>query len=263
VSAGRVAVVTGGASGIGHATALRLASEGDHVVVVDRNDVSGEAVAREIVEAGGRAEYRCVDVSDEAAVAALLSGVEESVGPVDVLVNSAGLLQNALTSRAMSIEDHDRIWAVNYRGTYLCCRDFGAAMRGRGRGSIVNLASIASYGSLPLPAYTPGKAAVKSLTELMAVELGVDRVRVNAVAPTYTLTPAIKARIQSGDRDPEAIRKAGAIEMFVEPEHVAAAIRFLCSEDAAAITGVTLPVDAGWLAAIGYRAYVAPVTDLE
>ena len=95
--------------------------------------------------------------------------------------------------------------------------------------------------------------------ELLAIEFGRHGVRVNGVAPTYTLTPALKARIESGDRDIDVIRKSGAIEMLVEPRHVAAAVKFLCSDDAAAITGVMLPVDAGWKAATLYRSYAGGV----
>lgn len=255
----RVAVVTGGASGIGHAAAVRLAQEGCAVVVADIDEERGPAVADGIAAGGAHAVFRALDVTSQASVEALAAWVEAEVGPVDVLVNSAGLIENAETAQALELETHDRIWAVNYRGTYLCCRTLGEAMLRRGRGAIVNLASINSFRTMPLPAYSPGKAAVKMLTEILAAQYGPRGVRVNAVAPTFTMTPTILARIEAGLRDAERIRASGALKVLVTPEDVAHAIAFLCSEQAAVITGVTLPVDAGWLVAQTYEAYPAEV----
>lgn len=253
---GRVAFVTGGASGIGEATARRLAADGDRVVISDVNEASGEAIVEELRGSGTDAHFIKLDVSDEAAVFASAEKVSADVGPVDVLVNSAGLLENATLITEMDRESHDQIWNVNYWGTMHCCRAFGAPMVANGRGAIVNIASITSFNAFPLPAYSPSKAAVKSLTELLSVEYGRAGVRVNAVAPTYTLTPAIKSRIQSGHRDPDSIKGAGALHVFVEPRHIAEGIHFLCSDASEVITGVTLPIDAGWLAARGYNHYV-------
>ncbi len=182
----RVAVITGGASGIGHATAKRLASLGDAVVVADIQQELGREVAAEIAAGGGEAVFAPLDVRSEESVAALLAWSEREVGPVEVLVNSAGIIQNAVTAQALGMEAHDHIWEVNYRGTYLCCRLFGAPMLRRRSGAIVNLASINSFRTMPLPAYSPGKAAVKMLTEILAAQYGPHGVRVNAVAPTYT-----------------------------------------------------------------------------
>ena len=255
----RIAVITGGASGIGHATARKLAADGDRVVVADVQEDLGRQVADEINAAGGEAHFRPLDVTEEESVQALLDWTESELGPVEVLVNSAGLIQNAVTAQAMDMAHHDRVWAVNYRGTYMCCRLFGAPMLARGRGVIVNLASINSFRTMPLPAYCPGKAAVKMLTEVLAAQYGPQGVRVNAVAPTYTITPAIQARIDSGHRDPEAIRTSGALKVLVRPEHIADGIWFLCSPLAEVITGVTLPIDSGWLAAQTYEGYPATV----
>ncbi len=252
----RVALVTGGASGIGEATARKLAADGDRVVVSDANAEGAEAVAADINADGGSAVARPLDVTDDGAIDAVVSAIEADLGPIDVLVNSAGILENAVTTADIDLEHHDRLWAINYRGTFMCSRRIGNAMVARGTGSIVNIASITSYHPFPLPAYSPSKAAVKALTEHMAVEFGRAGVRVNAVAPTYTLTPAVKSRIQSGHRDPDMIRNAGALKMFVEAEHIADGIHFLCSPAAAAITGITLPIDAGFLAAVAFNHYV-------
>ena len=255
----RISAVTGGANGIGLATAAQLAAAGDEVVLLDVNDDKGETEAEALRAGGHRAHYLNFDVRDADQVAAVAARVEAEIGPVEVLVNSAGLLQNAKTSWAGDLAEHDEIWQVNYRGTYLSCRAFGAAMRARRGGAMVNLASINSFVVLPLPAYNPTKAAIKQLTELLCVEYGAYGVRVNAVAPTYTLTENLEARIDAGLRDGERIKRSGALEMFVLPTHIADAIEFLASEKAAAISGVTLPVDAGWLAAVGAKSYPADV----
>jgi len=156
----------------------------------------------------------------------------------------------------MKESDWDLVLNINLKGSFLCSQQAAKQMMKQKSGAIVNIASITSFNAFPLPAYSPSKAAVKSLTELLSVEYGRAGVRVNAVAPTYTLTPAIKSRIQSGHRDPDSIKGAGALHVFVEPRHIADGIHFLCSDASEVITGVTLPIDAGWLAARGYNHYV-------
>lgn len=255
----RISAITGAARGIGLATAQQLATAGDRVVLLDIADDKGEAEAEALRAAGLQAQYRHFDVREAGHVAEVAAEIDAEIGPVDVLVNSAGLLQNAVTSWALDLAEHDRIWQVNYRGTYVACLAFGNAMRERRRGAIINLASINSFAVLPLPAYNPTKAAIKRLTELLAVEYGPYGVRINAVAPGYTLTENLKARIDAGLRDGDQIKRSGTLEMFILPEHVADAIQFLASDKAAAITGVTLPVDAGWLAAVGAKGYPAEV----
>lgn len=150
----------------------------------------------------------------------------------------------------MDLARHDALWNVNYKGTRHACRSFARQMFEARRGSIVTLGSINSLMPMPLPTYCPSKTAIMRLTQILAVELGRRGVRVNAVAPTYVLAPAMQALIDAGERDPEKLRRSGAIDMFLTPEQVAGVIGFLCSEAAAAITGVTLPVDAGLLAAV-------------
>ena len=200
-----------------------------------------------------------VDVSDETSVADLVKRVETDVGPVGALVNSAGVLQTPMSVSRMSIEEHDRVWSVNYRGTYLCCRFFSVPMVGRRAGVMLNLGSINSFRAYPLPAYTPGKAAIKSLTEILAAELGPHGIRVNAVAPGFTLTPGLQERIDAGERDPDRMTGTTALGKLVTPADVAEAGYFLCSEKASAITGVCLPVDCGWLAAVTYNSYPSEV----
>ena len=206
----------------------------------------------EIAKAGGKAEFRMVDVAEPASVDELACSVEAEVGPTGVLVNCAGILQNVAGIATFDLAEHDRGWAINYRGTYLCCRAFAPRMAARRSGCIVNISSTSAAGAMPLIAYGPGKAAVQNLTAILAVELGPDNVRVNAVMPGYVLTEQMQARIDAGKRDPRSMKLHSALGRMVSPDDVAKGIHFLCSEGASCITGITLPIDAGYLAAVTY-----------
>ena len=252
----RTVVVTGGTSGIGRAIALRFASEGANVVVSGRNAERGEAAARACSEAGGVGRFIPCDLADPASVDNLAAAAVAAFGSPHVLVNSGGILQSGKRVLDQDLDEDEALWRVNYRGTLLACQVFGRLMKEAGRGAILNLGSLASFAPLSLPAYTPGKAAVHSLTQILAAELGPHGVRVNAVAPGYTMSDGLKAKIAKGERNPDAIKATTALRAFVEPEHVAEAAAFLCSDKAASITGVTLPVDAGWLVQAPYAAYL-------
>lgn len=248
----RVVVVTGGGSGIGRATAIRFGENGDFVVVADINVDSAKAVASEITHAGGQAVHIEVDVSQQASVTDLASTIAADHGIADVLVTSAGVLQNVTSITNMDIDEHDRIWAINYRGAYLCCRDFGHQMAKRGSGCIVNISSTSALMAFPLTAYGPGKAAISHLTTLLASDLGPSGVRVNAVVPGYVLTEQMQERIDTGYRDEAAMRQQGALGRMVLPSEIADGIHFLCSDAARAITGISMPIDAGWLSRVTY-----------
>lgn len=247
---GRVHVVTGGASGIGEACARAFAAAGATVAVADRDRDRAEAVARDI---GGHA-FR-VDVADEADVDGCAAAVEAQCGPVGVLVNSAGVLQRPLRPHDLAMADWDDVMRIDQRGTYVACRAFARAMLARRGGSIVNIASITGLRSVPLHAYAPAKAAVIAMTECLAAEWGPAGVRVNAVAPGYTLTPAIADAIARGERDPSMLTANAALRRMVLPDEVARAVAFLAGDGASAITGITLPVDCGWLAGTPWTTY--------
>lgn len=153
-------------------------------------------------------------------------------------------------------DKHHRLWEVNYHCTFLPCQVIGRLMKESGRGAIVNIGSLASLAPLSLPASTPGKAAIWSLTQILAGELGPYGVRGNAVAPGYTLFDGLKEKIANGLRNPDEIKRTTALGKFVQPEDVAAADWFLCSDAAASITGAILPVDAGWLVQAPYASYL-------
>lgn len=253
----RVVVVIGGTSGIGRAIALRFARDGEVVVVAGRDRHRGAAVAAACHDAGAPdVLFVETDVAVPASVEALGQTVEARFGPAHVAVNCAGLLQSGQRVLDQDLDEDEAIWRVNTRGTLLGCQVFGRTMARAGRGAILNVGSLASFAPLSLPAYTSGKHAVLALTQILAAELGPSGVRVNAVAPGYTLSDGLKGRIARGERDPDAIVETTALRRFVEAEDVAEAALFLCSDRAGAITGVTLPVDAGWLVQAPYAQYL-------
>jgi NAD(P)-dependent dehydrogenase (short-subunit alcohol dehydrogenase family) len=251
-----VAVVTGGASGIGEATARRLAADGCSVAIVDLNTAAGEAVAASL---GREARFYACDVADAKAVDAVAARIEAELGPAGILVTCAGLIPSPESIMEMDMAAHDRMWQVNYNGTLHSARAFARQMIPQGKGAIVTIGSINSRMALPIPAYNMGKAAIERLTQLLACELGRHGIRVNSVGPTYVMTPPLRAKVASGERDMNKIMAVHALPHLPEPADIAAAIAFLCSDQAKAITGVLLPVDAGWLAAVSYRTYAGGV----
>ncbi|MFC4353287.1 SDR family NAD(P)-dependent oxidoreductase [Fodinicurvata halophila] len=247
----RIALVTGAASGIGLAVVERLQAEGYQVVGADRNR---DQLAR-LGEENPQVVWQVLDVSSEEEIDGLKQDIEDRFGCPHAVVNAAGIMQDNVPLDAMEMEEHDRIWDVNYRGSFLTCRKFGLAMSRLGRGVLINIASITALRPLPLFAYGPGKAALVAMTESLAGHLGPSSVRVNAVAPGFVLTPPIKSKIDAGLRDASDLSNSAALGRMVAPEEIAEAIAFLISDRAAAITGITLPVDAGWLAGSAWGTY--------
>jgi len=255
----RTAVVTGGAGGIGAACAIRLAKDGCDVAILDVDGDQARGIVAHIQGLGARAAYYPCDVADRHALEKAAAATAEDLGPADILVTSAALIPNAESVLDMDMDRHERMWRVNYHGTLHACIAYGRRMRARGGGSIVTLGSINSILPLPLPAYNPGKVAVRRLTELLAVELGRHGVRVNCVAPTYVLTRGLQEKISAGQRDLAKIMASHALDALPDPDDVADAVAFLCSPQASKITGIMLPVDAGWGAAVSYKSYAGGV----
>ncbi|MFG1443187.1 SDR family oxidoreductase [Xanthobacter agilis] len=245
-----VVVVTGGASGIGAACVRRFAQEGARVAVLDLSLDAAEQLAGEV---GGRAF--AADVGDADGLAACAAAIEADFGPVAVLVNSAGVLQPPERPHDLPLSRWDDVIRIDQRGTYVASLAFARAMLERRRGAIVNIASITGLRAVPLHAYGPAKAAVIAMTECLAAEWGPAGVRVNAVSPGYTLTPALRQAVARGERDVSALAANAALQRLVEPEEVARAVAFLAGAGASAITGVNLPVDCGWLVATPWNTY--------
>jgi len=235
-----VAVVTGGASGIGAACCRELARRGYKVAVADIDEAAAARVASEI---GGAAF--AVDVADEASAEDLAERVERALGPVDALVNSAGVIQVPLSPETLPMSSWDQVVRVDQRGTYVACLAFGRRMAARGRGAIVNIASVAGMRSMPLHAYAPAKAAVISMTECLAAEWGRSGVRVNAVAPGWTVTPMIGEK----GLDPANVARVTAtmpLKKFGTPEDVAAQVVALASDRISGhVTGQVVVVAGG------------------
>lgn len=247
---GRVAVVTGGAHGIGRATALALAALGAKIVITDLDADASEKVVAEIAARGGAAWARSADVTKEDTVDALFAEVARREERIDVLVNSAGI---AIRHPAveLTLSDWEKVIAVNMTGVFLCARSAGRHMIAGGRGgAIVNVASIMGLsggGLYPNISYQTSKGAVVNMTRALAIEWAPHEIRVNAVAPTYVRTQ-LTAPLFENPKMAAKIVAMTPLRRLAEPEDVAAAIGFLASPAAAMITGHVLPVDGGFLA---------------
>lgn len=251
---GRVAIVTGGSSGIGRGVSLEFAREGARVVVADLQEAPKRGryhdqdlttpTAREVENIGGQARFVQTDVADEGAVRSLVEAAVATYGGLDIAVSNAGIFIPG-DSQALSAADWDRIVAVNLRSVFLLTK-YAIPQLARSRaGRILNIASVHAFGGGSGPAYAPTKAAVVNLTRDTAVEVGPKGITANAICPGYIETP-----IQDylTPEQIEACRRSTPLRRLGTPRDVGRACVFLASDDAQWITGVALPVDGGWLA---------------
>ena len=247
---GAVAIVTGGANGIGRATVLALAGAGAKVAIFDRDQAAAATLVAEIETNGMSAVAFAADIAREDEIESGFGQVAAEWGAVDVLVNNAGTARRKPATE-LPLAEWDTVVAVNMTGVFLCSRAAARHMIARGQGgAIVNTASIMGLsggGLYPNISYQTTKGAIVNMTRALAVEWAPHRIRVNAVAPTYVRTAFIAPLLQQ----PELVAKIEAMTplgRLAEPDEVAAAILFLASPAAAMITGHTLPVDGGFLA---------------
>jgi len=248
--AGKVAIVTGGGSGIGRAAALRFAAEGAAVLVADVAGATAEAVAKEATAAGGRALGTAVDVTDRDQVIAMVERAVAEFGGVDVLMTAAGIIAFGDVTET-DPDVWERVLAVNLTGAYLCARAVIPLMVARGGGSIVTISSsTGAHDAAPgTAAYIASKGGVAMLTKAMAVDHAAAGVRVNAIAPGPTATPMLQA-VMSPD-ELRAFGQAMPIGRLADPAELAAAALFLASDDASYVTGAVFAVDGGQTAKVG------------
>lgn len=247
---GKVALVTGGAMGIGEAVCLRMAGEGAAVAVTDLDDVRGEAVAAAIRKAGGQAAYWHLDVSAEAEVARVFAEVKQRFGPVSILVNNAGIAGANKPTHELTVEEWEQVQAVNVRGVFLGTKHVIPQMRAAGHGSIINLSSIYGLVSAPdVPPYHASKGAVRMMSKTDALLYAADRIRVNSVHPGFIWTPMVDGFMHT-QADPAAARQATAalhpLGHMGEPDDIAWACVYLASEESKFVTGTELVVDGGY-----------------
>ena len=240
---GRVALVTGGSRGIGRAISVALAAAGHNVAVnYSSSPDAADEVVDEIVGLGGTAASFQANVSDESDVSAMFEAVQESLGPIAVLVNNAGITRDNLLMR-MSPDEFDEVIAVNLRSVYLCTK---AALRGMMRakwGRVISIASVAGLVGNPGQAnYAASKAGMIGFSKSIAKEYGSRGITVNVVAPGFVSTDMTDAL---GDDVKEAAVSSISVGRFGEPGEIAAAVAFLASESSSYITGQVLPVDGG------------------
>lgn len=240
---GRVAIVTGAAEGIGFSIAQRLARAGAHVAIADIDVGAATEAAGRLVSEGARAVPAGVDVADEGSVAAMLEAVHGALGPVEILVNNAGITGGAADVQDFAIDAWDRTIAVNLRGVFLCCRGVLPDMLASGRGKIVNVASIAGKEGNPrLSAYSASKAAVIGFTKSLAKEVAQKNIIVNAISPAV-----IQTRILDQMPRETVDYMVSRIPMgrTGRPEEVAALIHWLVGDDCSFTTGQCIDISGG------------------
>jgi NAD(P)-dependent dehydrogenase (short-subunit alcohol dehydrogenase family) len=246
---GKVALITGAASGIGQATALLFGEEGAKLVLADVNDRGGEETVRLITERGGEAFHVRCDVSDPPQAQALIAAAVERFGRLDCAFNNAGIGGTSAPLADYELDAWNQVLAINLTGVFLCMRGELRQMVAQGSGAIVNAASVVGVIGYPyLAAYTAAKHGVIGLTRTAALEYARHGIRVNAVCPGWTETPMVMDEGPRPASDPEvygALAGLGPMKRLATPIEIAGAVAWLCSDAASFVTGHPLVVDGG------------------
>lgn len=240
----KVAIVTGGASGIGYATAVAFADEGAHVVIADIDETRGAATVAELTAAGAKAVFIGTDITQEDQVQRAVATALETFGGLHIVFNNAGIGLPGLTHE-VTLDDWRKVLSINLDGVFLMAKHAVSHMRHHGGGSIVNTSSImGAVTAAGASSYVASKHAVIGLTKSLCVEYAADGIRVNAVCPGYVMTPMGESDL-AADPGLPALHPLGR---FARPEEIAAAVVFLASDDASFVTGSSLFVDGGYTA---------------
>lgn len=249
---GKVALVTGGGSGIGRATAMAFAREGAKVAIADYVPEGGERTAKEIAAAGGQAIFIHADVADGPQVEAMVNKIVQTWGRLDCAHNNAGIEGRMANVAECTEENFDRVIAINLKGVWLCMKYEIPQMLKHGGGAIVNTASVAGLvGFRGLVAYNASKGGVVMMTKTAALEYAQQGIRVNAVCPGVIRTPMVARMLDAStletytEKDLEAAEPVGRMG---KPEEIAEAVVWLCSEASSFVTGLPMAVDGGWIA---------------
>jgi NAD(P)-dependent dehydrogenase (short-subunit alcohol dehydrogenase family) len=249
---GKVAVVTGAASGIGLASAVAFAREGARVVLVDVNRERGEEAVRKLVAEGREANFACADISLEPVVSGIVADTVARWKTIDILFNNAGIVLVKPLEETTEAE-WDRLMAINVKAAFLAIKHVVPHMRRAGGGVILNTGSIGSFvGQLNTPAYIASKGAIALLTKSLALDYARDGIRVNCLCPGITDTPMLREHLGEGPEGEAKIRSRLSrvpLGALLKPEDLARAALYLVSDDSAGITGVTHVVDGGLLSA--------------
>jgi NAD(P)-dependent dehydrogenase (short-subunit alcohol dehydrogenase family) len=246
---GKIVLVTGGGSGIGRATALKLAQEGATVMIADYVQEGGERTVRMIKDGGGAANFIQADISITRQVEAMVDKTVETYGRIDGAFNNAGIEGRIMATVECTEENFDRTIAINLKGVWLCMKYEIPQMLKQGSGSIVNTASALGLVAIPgMPAYNASKHGVVGLTRTAALEYAARNIRVNCVCPGVIRTPMVERVIDSGGFSEQEFVDSEPVGRMGKPEEIAQGVVWLLSDAASFVTGHPMAIDGGWVA---------------
>ena len=250
---GKNAIVTGGAVGIGRACVERMAEEGASLAIFDVLDTQGKALAADLATRGHKVTYQHVDVSDEAAMKSAIDRTARDLGGLHVMVNNAGISGSPKPTDQVTEVEWDRVQAVNVKGVFFGTKHAIPHMRAAGKGSIINLSSIAGLiGIGGIAPYHASKGAVRLMSKNDAITYAPEKIRVNSIHPAYIWTPMVENHLRATSPDLEAARLAAGAAHPVghmgEPDDIAWAVVWLASDEAKFVTGAEIVIDGGYTA---------------